>query len=107
MSDILRDTYSFGELRILSEGKSSGGPMVVQGLFQEAEAKNGNGRVYSKPILEREIKNLQQGPLAERRLVGELYHPTNEVVHLANASHIITGLTMEGNKVIGTASVIT
>ena len=51
MSNILRDTYSFGELQILSEGKSSGGPMVVQGLFQEAEAKNGNGRVYSKTIL--------------------------------------------------------
>jgi len=106
MSNILRDTYSFGELQILSEGKSSAGPMVVQGLFQEAEAKNGNGRVYSKTILEREIKNLQEGPLVERRLVGELDHPSNEVVHLANASHIVTGLTMEGNKVIGTAEIL-
>tara|TARA_R100000084_G_C4638521_1_gene142439 strand:+ start:501 stop:1118 length:618 start_codon:yes stop_codon:yes gene_type:complete len=104
MSQLLRDTYSFGELQILSESKSNG-TMVVRGLFQEAEKQNGNKRVYPQPLLEREIKKLQV-PLNERRLVGELDHPSNEIVHLANASHIITGLTMEGNKVIGEAEIL-
>jgi hypothetical protein len=104
MSELLRDTFSFGELQILTEGTKTG-PMKVRGLFQEANSKNGNKRVYSQPLLEREIKKLQ-GPLKERRLVGELDHPSNEVVHLTNASHIITGLTMEGNKVIGEAEIL-
>ena len=104
MSELLRDTFSFGELQILTEGTKTG-PMKVRGLFQEANAKNGNKRVYAQPLLEREIKKLQ-GPLKERRLIGELDHPSNEVVHLTNASHIITGLTMEGNKVIGEAEIL-
>ena len=104
MSELLRDTFSFGELQILSEGTKTG-PMKVRGLFQEARKQNGNKRVYARPLLEREIKKLQ-GPLKERRLVGELDHPSNEVVHLTNASHIITGLHMEGNKVIGEAEIL-
>jgi len=104
MSQLLRDTFSFGELQILTEGTKTG-PMKVRGLFQEANSKNGNKRVYPQPLLEREIKKLQE-PLTERRLVGELDHPSNEIVHLANASHIITGLTMEGNKVIGEAEIL-
>ena len=104
MSELLRDTFSFGELQILTEGTKTG-PMKVRGLFQEANSKNGNKRVYAQPLLEREIKKLQ-GPLKERRLIGELDHPSNEVVHLTNASHIITGLTMEGNKVIREAEIL-
>ena len=101
---LLQDVYSFGELQILSEG-NSGGPMRVRGLFQEAEKKNGNKRVYGKPLLEREINKLQ--PLLEdRRLVGELDHPSDEVVHLTNASHLITGLQMEGNKIMGEAEIL-
>jgi len=104
MSELLRDTFSFGELQILTEGTKTG-PMKVRGLFQEANSKNGNKRVYAQPLLEREIKKLQ-GPLKERRLIGELDHPSNEVVHLTNASHVITGLHMEGNKVIGEAEIL-
>ena len=102
--EILRDVFSFGELQILSEGKS-GGPMKVRGLFQEAHKKNGNKRIYERSLLEREINKLQP-VLTERRLVGELDHPKDEVVHLTNASHVITGLHMEGNKVIGEAELL-
>lgn len=101
---LLRDVFSFGELQILSESNSSG-PMRVRGLFQEAEKKNGNKRVYGKTILEREIGKLQP-MLEDRRLVGELDHPSDEVVHLTNASHLITGLQMEGNKMIGEAEIL-
>ena len=31
-------------------------PLMVSGIIQRAEAKNQNGRVYPKDILEREIK---------------------------------------------------
>ena len=38
------------------EGNKSGIHLVVAGKIQCAEAKNGNGRIYPKPILEREVK---------------------------------------------------
>jgi len=101
---ILRDVYSFGELQVISESTSNS-PMRVRGLFQEAERVNGNKRRYPTSLLEREVKKLKP-MLSERRLVGELDHPTDEVVHLTNASHLITGLTMEGNKVIGEAEIL-
>lgn len=104
MTQLLRDVYSFGELQVLSEGNSRS-PMRVRGLFQEAETVNGNKRRYPTKLLQREVKKL--GPvLAERRLVGELDHPSDEVVHLTNASHLITGLQMEGTKVIGEAEIL-
>lgn len=104
MNILLRDVFSFGELQILSESTSTGN-LKVRGLFQEAGKKNGNKRMYGKTLLEREIGKLQP-MLKERRLVGELDHPSDEVVHLTNASHLITGLSMEGNKVIGEAEIL-
>ena len=76
--------------------------MKVRGIFSEAEKKNGNGRIYQKALLEREVQKLQP-MLSERRLCGELDHPNDEVVHLANVSHIITNLEMDGNNLMGEA----
>tara|TARA_R110002096_G_scaffold24880_1_gene78345 strand:- start:805 stop:1422 length:618 start_codon:yes stop_codon:yes gene_type:complete len=104
MSNLLREFNSFGEVQILNEGKG-GKPMKIRGLFSEAEAVNGNKRIYSRKLLERECQKLGK-MISERRLVGELDHPTNEVVSLSNASHLITGLAFEGNKIIGEAEVL-
>jgi len=104
MTNLLRDFYSFGEIEILTEGKS-GGPMKIRGLFSEAEKVNGNKRIYSKKLLERECQKLGT-MISERRLVGELDHPSNEVVSLSNASHLITGLQFDGNKIMGEAEVL-
>jgi hypothetical protein len=98
---LLRDFNDFQPLQILSEGKGRR-TMKVRGIFSEAETINGNKRIYERRLLEREVKNLQ--PLIQqRRLCGELDHPSDEVVHLANVSHIITDLRMEGNRLIGEA----
>tara|TARA_R110000824_G_scaffold87554_2_gene215811 strand:- start:423 stop:1031 length:609 start_codon:yes stop_codon:yes gene_type:complete len=102
--ELLRDVYSFGQLQVLSEVKGNG-RMKLRGLFQEAEKVNGNKRIYPKKLLEREINNLRP-MLKERRLVGELDHPKDEIVHLINASHVITDLCMENNQVIGELEVL-
>ena len=41
----------------LTESKKRPGVYEVTGVMQRAEAKNQNGRVYKKPILEREVDN--------------------------------------------------
>jgi hypothetical protein len=98
---LLRDFNDFQPLQILSEAKGNK-TMRVRGIFSEAEKKNGNGRIYAKTLLEREVQKLQP-LLNERRLCGELDHPNDEIVHLSNVSHIITDLKMEGNTLIGEA----
>lgn len=98
---LLRDFNEFQPLQILSESKRSK-TMKVRGIFSEAEKKNGNGRIYAKGLLEREVQKLTP-LLGERRLCGELDHPSDEVVHLANVSHVITNLQMDGNTLIGEA----
>lgn len=98
---LLRDFNEFQPLTIISEGRGNK-TMKVRGIFSEAGKKNGNGRIYAKRLLEREVKNLQP-MIQERRLCGELDHPNDEIVHLTNVSHIITNLCMEGNDLIGEA----
>ena len=50
----------------IKENKS----LVVKGVIQRAEAKNQNGRIYPREILEREIKKYVEGPIKERRALG-------------------------------------
>ena len=101
---LLRDFNDFQPLQILSESKSKK-TLKVRGIFSEADSKNGNGRVYPEGLLMREVNKL--GPMMqERRLCGELDHPNDEVVHLANVSHIITNLKMEGKRLMGEAEIL-
>ena len=62
---------------------------ILSGKLQEADAKNGNGRVYPKNILEREMKNYKK-LVSERRALGELDHPDDSVINLRNTSHVVT-----------------
>ena len=101
---LLKDIFSFGEISLLSEGRSNG-PVKFRGIFSEAERPNGNKRVYGKTLLEREVKKLQS-QIGDRRLLGELDHPSDEIVHLGNVSHVITKLNMQGNHVMGEGEVL-
>jgi hypothetical protein len=78
----------------------NGGKIVLKGILQKADTLNQNGRIYPKPILEREVRNYQKF-IRERRSLGECDHPETSVVELKNASHIITKAWMEGNVVHG------
>lgn len=49
-------------------------PFVVSAVFQKADTKNANGRIYPRAILEREIENYQTR-IRERRAIGECYPP--------------------------------
>ena len=81
-------------------------PLMVSGIIQRAEAKNQNGRVYPKDILEREIKKYAEGPVKERRAMGELDHPESSVINLQNVSHNIVEVRMKGNDVYGKVEIL-
>ena len=81
------------------------GGMILTGKLQEAEVQNGNGRIYPRKILEREMKNYAM-LIKESRALGELDHPDDSVINLKNASHMVTDAWWDGNNVMGKVKVL-
>ena len=101
---LLTDTSLLENVQVISESKSKG-TMCIRGRFQMAEEANNNKRVYSKELLEREAERLAEA-YTNRRLLGELDHPTHDHVSLQNVSHLITKLSMNGKEMIGEAELL-
>ena len=85
----------------LTESKKRPGVYEVTGVMQRAEAKNQNGRVYKKPILEREVDNYVENFVKVGNAYGELDHPESPIISLKNASHIVKELWWEGDDLMG------
>jgi len=81
------------------------GGMILSGKLQEAEVQNGNGRVYPRKILEREMKNYMM-LVKDNRALGELDHPDDSIINLKNASHMVTECWWDGNNVMGKVKVL-
>ena len=81
-------------------------PLIVSGVIQRAEAQNQNGRVYPTEILQREVQNYIDGPVAEKRAMGELDHPESSIINLQNVSHNITKCWWDGDDVYGTFEIL-
>jgi hypothetical protein len=90
---------------VLTEGKGDRN-LVVQGVIQRADAKNQNGRIYPKNILEREVEKYIDGPVSENRALGELDHPESMVINLKNVSHNIKQLWWDGDDLMGKVEVL-
>lgn len=78
----------------------------LKGVFQQADTRNGNGRLYPMAVLEREVTRMQ--PLIrENRVLGELDHPADAKIHLDKVSHLVTRLEMKPTgEVYGEAKVL-
>jgi hypothetical protein len=83
----------------------SNGSVYLVGICQKAGTKNGNGRIYRKETLQREVENYQKA-ISERRSLGELDHPDDSVINLKNASHLVTKMWWDGDSVMGKIEVL-
>lgn len=99
--------FQFTPQQLTEVMAQNGGKLIVKGVLQRAEAKNQNGRVYPRPILEREAKKYNEVNIRQRRALGELDHPDSAVVNLNNVSHNITEMHWDGNDLVGTVEVLT
>lgn len=77
----------------------NGGKMVLKGIIQRADALNQNGRIYSRDILTREIRNYQKFIL-ENRATGELDHPESSVISLQKVSHVMRKAEMKDDGTV-------
>jgi hypothetical protein len=91
-----------------SSGDAYGVPggFVVQGVLQRAGAKNQNGRVYPRQILERECSRYQKEYIDQHRALGELDHPESSIVNLNNVSHNILKIWWRGDDLMGAVQIL-
>ena len=82
------------------------GGFVVQGVLQRAGAKNQNGRVYPKHILERECQRYQKEYIDQHRALGELDHPESSIVNLNNVSHNVLKIWWNGDDLLGAVQIL-
>ena len=84
---------------------AAGKKFYMTGCMQKFDTPNGNGRVYSKKILQREVENYWK-LVKERRALGELDHPDDSVINLKNASHLVTDMWWDGPALMGKVEIL-
>ena len=99
MSNLLVNVTPFKA--VLAESKTKPGVFEVTGIMQRAGAKNQNGRIYKREILEQEVKNYVENFVKVGNAYGELDHPESAIVSLKNASHVVKELWWEGQDLMG------
>lgn len=78
----------------------------IEGVFMQSEAKNRNGRIYPKKIMEKAVDKYVTDQVKTKRSVGELNHPDGPTVNLDKVSHLIESLDWKGNDVVGKARIL-
>ena len=107
MKQLLMDVMVFEVTpTMLQEAHEKTGRFLVSGVLQRANAKNQNGRVYPRNILEREVEKYKGREIKENRAYGELDHPESAVVELKNTSHIVRDVYWKGDDVIGSVEIL-
>jgi len=95
-----QDLLTEGEKKLMNSGA-----LIFPAKLQEADAVNGNGRIYPHDVLLREVKNYMK-LVEEGRAIGECDHPDESVINLRNASHMVSRLWWDGKNLLGTIKVL-
>ena len=94
------------QLNFITEGKDDEKKYVIEGIFAQANNKNRNGRIYPREVMSSAINKYNRDQVAPGRAVGELNHPEGPTVNLDKVSHKIDNLVLEGNDVMGKATIL-
>lgn len=79
------------------EDKGDDGRMRIAGIYQLADVKNRNSRVYPRGLWEKILSENSDfnRRLSSRLVLGELGHPADGKTTLRNVSHLVTRVWME------------
>jgi len=105
MDSMVLYTECVGWAELALNESSSTGKCIFRGRFQEANAVNKNKRMYPYDVLAQNVVRLEEA-MRGRSLYGELDHPADSIIHLKEASHIVTKLWWEGNTLMGEGEVL-
>lgn len=85
----------------LREMKTASGDLYLNGIMMQAELTNGNGRSYPLAEISKAVDEAAKRIAEGHFILGELNHPDVLSINLANVSHAITEVRMDGNNAIG------
>lgn len=107
LGEKLVDTVEHANIELVESVDESSGEkkVVVRGEFGRADKPTANKRLYPHGLWESQIKRLS-GHLDSRKMLGELDHPADGRTSLKRVSHVITGLSLKGDLVVGEAEII-
>lgn len=94
MATPLREYQEF-DYQILES--APGKPLRVGGEMQLSDSRNLNRRIYPEALWQRVLEDSSRAMrrLKQRRMVGELDHPSSGKTTLRNASHVMTELRLQ------------
>jgi len=92
------------QVQVITEEKSK--DLYLEGVFLQTEIANRNKRIYTKPVMEKEVTRYMKEYVDANRAFGELGHPEGPTINLDRVSHIITSLKEDGNNYIGRAKIL-
>tara|TARA_R110002051_G_scaffold248781_1_gene308330 strand:+ start:177 stop:779 length:603 start_codon:yes stop_codon:yes gene_type:complete len=98
---VCQDLLTEAEKRAVRENNA----MYITGKLQEGGVLNGNQRLYPEGIMEREVKRYSE-MVKDNRALGELDHPESSIINLANVSHMVIDIWMDGPAVMGKCKVL-
>jgi len=98
---VCQDLLTEAEKRAVRENNA----MFITGKLQEGGTVNGNMRLYPEGIMEREVKKYSE-MVKDNRALGELDHPESSIINLANVSHMVIDIWMDGPAVMGKCKVL-
>jgi hypothetical protein len=98
---VCQDLLTEAEKREIRENNA----MFITGKLQEGGVLNGNQRMYPPEIIEREVKRYAE-MVKDNRALGELDHPESSIINLANVSHMVVDIWMDGPAVMGKCKVL-
>jgi hypothetical protein len=74
---------------------------LVSGKVQACGKPNANKRIYPYKTLKYQVDLYEEGPVREKRALGELDHPESSIINLKNVCHNITKLWWDGEDLYG------
>lgn len=105
MEQLLIETLNPSEAQ-LRESVSGDKNWYLEGIFMQAEKKNGNGRIYPKGVLTEAVEKMNDKMAKGYNVLGELEHPESLTINLNNVSHVMESLKWNGNDVIGRCKIL-
>lgn len=95
-----------GTKLVVEEKLGKGKQYFIEGIFLQSELVNGNGRMYTETVMDKEVARYIQKHVEQNRAYGELGHPETPSINLDRVSHLIVGLRKEGTNWIGKAKIL-
>ena len=106
MARLLREYVSLNyDQKLVKEAVEQNRPVVLAGILQKSDTKNQNGRLYTRNVLEREVKSYSQ-MVSENRALGTLDHEDSAQISLEKVSHKVRKIWWEGNNVLGELEIL-